>query len=560
MGQHGWLVMAFMAGLGGGNGTAERTALERYDPPAPQWFLECGFYSGWYQAWTEEVVEKRLSGIPLIVGVPHEKKWIDAAHAVGVKVLPYVTFYQAPLEQPYQQATLKDHPEWLVIDERGEPRRSVFWGEGGNTGWYEVCSNQAGFVDHCLAYVRTLLDLGADGVFIDNVHPSATCYGAQRGQHEHLYPDQDNLYSFRLLLKRVRQLVKEANPDHIVLLNPGGPNPLWNDCGDGQMWESYICTWASQERWTSWEETLRAARGWQDYTRSGKALVTLSYVGHTPYGVHDDAFYCYACARLSGFLWTDWFTVGDDPAKVLYSVRLGAPLTDLQETEGLFWRAFEKGLVVVHPDTRPRRETRTYFADTAWRAKKILRVKKDEDLQAPGPATLQFHGQTTGEKFQLVVSVNGTEIATIPAAQLHETKWHEVTFDRALLQRENEVVFRVIGAPNYHPDYFNLTIRTGPGGDSFWSSDAGQTYGSADLSPDDGLQTGEYQVRLKDIAADEPQPPPEVVLPSKTVTLLLPRAVTVLRDLYADAALAVNGRQVTLTLPPASGRVYVEEP
>lgn len=554
------MMVWFAVGLWAVLGAEDQAALEQYDPPAPKWFLECGFYNGWYREWTEEVIEERLRGIPLIVGVPHEKRWIDAAHAAGVKVLPYVTFYQAPLEQPYQNATLKDHPEWMVRDEQGEPRKSVFWGEGGNTGWYEVCANEASFVEHCLAYVRTLLEMGADGVFIDNVHPSATCFGAQQGHHAHLYPDRDNIYAFRMLLKRVRKLVKEANPDHLVMLNPGGPSPVWNDCGDCQMWESYICTWASQERWNSWEEILRAARNWQPYVEGGKALVTLSYVGNTPYGITNDAFYCYACARLSGFLWADWFTVGDDPAKVLYAVRLGAPLTGIQEADGIFWRAFERGLVVVYPDPTPRREARTFFADTAWRAKKVLRVKKDEDLRAPGPVTLQFQGSTSGEKFQLVVSVNGTEVATFPAARLREAQWHEVTFDRALLRRENEVVFRVVGTPNYHPDYFNLTILTGPGGNSFWSSDGGQTYQQDDLSPDEGEQRGEYQVRLKDIAGDDLPPPAAQVLPPKAVTLSLPWDPLGLRDLFADATVPVTGWQVTLTLPPASGRVYVAEP
>jgi hypothetical protein len=48
--------------------------------------------------------------------------------------------------------------------------------------------------------------MDVDGVFIDNVHPSATCLGVQQGHHQHLYPDQDNIYSFRLLLGSVPEI------------------------------------------------------------------------------------------------------------------------------------------------------------------------------------------------------------------------------------------------------------------------------------------------------------------------------------------------------------------
>ena len=59
-----------------------------------------------------------------------------------------------------------------------------------------------------------------------------------------------------------------------------------------------------KERWFDWKTH------WHDqgvklrpYLDAGKQVQALSYLGHTPYGVKEDAFFCYATARLAGFVW-----------------------------------------------------------------------------------------------------------------------------------------------------------------------------------------------------------------------------------------------------------------
>ena len=62
----------------------------------------------------------------------------------------------------------------------------------------------------------------------------------------------------------------------------------------------------------------RIAEEFGDYVKGGGTIGALSYVGHTPYGAQEDAFWSYACARLLGFLWADWFTSEDPDGSAIF--------------------------------------------------------------------------------------------------------------------------------------------------------------------------------------------------------------------------------------------------
>ncbi|HUS80878.1 MAG TPA: hypothetical protein VM283_06390, partial [Armatimonadota bacterium] len=177
-------------------------------------------------------------------------------------------------------------------------------------------------------------------------------------------------------------------------------------------------------------------------------------------------------------------------------------------------------------------EARMPFTNTVDQAKKLLVADPDQFTE---PA-ISFAGNSpSGENYSLVVSVNGEEIATLPAADLLTGGWISVPFDRALLRPSNEVVIRAIGSPNAHPDYFNLRIDTGaPGGRSFASHDGGQTWSSADLSPWDGDdQPGEYLIRLTQQRDPTQRIPVEKLLASYTVNPT-PAVTLTVRDLPGE--------------------------
>ena len=312
------------------------------------WLQETGMCNGWYKAWTDEAVAD-MRDIPFVIGVPLDRKVIEKAHKQGTKVLAYVTFYQMP-PHPYQNDDLSKHPDWNVIKADGSIGISCFEGTE-NTGWKTVCPNSPAFRDYALAYTKHMMDLGVDGLFIDNAHPDVFCVGPRFGRHRHIYRDKDNSYAYRKLLEAVRYRVRRYGDDKVVFVNAGNPNQAWVGACDGQMFESYICTWASKARWHSEPQLLNYQRTWGPIAEKGHPLIALSYVGHTPNPPREDAFYCYAWARLSGFIWADWFTA-KDTARDLYKLRLGKPLGPMKAGGGFYTREFEKGIVVVSGESK----------------------------------------------------------------------------------------------------------------------------------------------------------------------------------------------------------------
>jgi len=150
--------------------------------------------------------------------------------------------------------------------------------------------------------------------------------------------------------------VKRYGDDKVVFVNGGYPNQAWVGACDGQMLESYICTWASKVRWHSESQVLNFQRAWGPIADQGHPLIALSYIGHTPNPPREDAFYCYAWARLSGFIWADWFSA-KDTARDLYKLRLGKATGPMKAGDGYHMRDFEKGIVVVSSESRSARVT-----------------------------------------------------------------------------------------------------------------------------------------------------------------------------------------------------------
>ena len=51
-------------------------------------------------------------------------------------------------------------------------------------------------------------------------------------------------------------------------------------------------------------------------------------------------------------MWNGGFAVSQPEAASLYRLRLGKPLGDEVEENGVYWRAFEAGLVAVNPERK----------------------------------------------------------------------------------------------------------------------------------------------------------------------------------------------------------------
>lgn len=354
------LSVALSFGQTGADRQARATAISRADTgeAAPDWLRDSETYAvGFAPGEWDALAQSKVS---FITHCPVNRRFFERAHALGIRCFPYVTFYQGAAGQSYQGINLKDHPEFIEVDAQGNYRRTGFWESEDYKNYYTICPNVQAYQDAMVAWVRKLLDLGADGVFIDNLSSRAECDGPQFGRHKHLIGSSgrastaEQNQAFALLLRRVREVIKQAHPDGAVFGNSASPTTLppefWKYL-DADMLESYICTWASTDRWFDWQTHWnKAGRELQPYLKAGKQIQALSYLGHTSYGVREDAFFCYASARLAGFVWNGGLPLSTPETAVLYRLRLGRPLTDEREENGVHYRVFERGLVAVNPD------------------------------------------------------------------------------------------------------------------------------------------------------------------------------------------------------------------
>jgi len=330
---------------------------------APKWLYEGEVYGLWYSDLaTPEQIEPYKSFPFIDWGQPASNiTWVKEFHKMGIRSIAYVSFYKSPnitrvedrrrweggspgveecTKNPFWQAVdLSKHPEWMLIAEDGSLKRP-FNNPNYPPGWYQVCTNVEGYAKAVLEGVKGIMEMGFDGLFIDNVHPEANCFGPENQRHEHLYPDNNNAETYKMLLAKVFPLVKSYGQDKVCVLNSGGARREYAPYGDALMWESYI--FGGAERRHDWKKIREAADEWKPHIDSGKAILALSYVsGETPEQRKENAFYAYACAKLSGFLWAR--------SSIFDKVRINIPMDDIQVIGGIQYRLYKKGLVAVNP-------------------------------------------------------------------------------------------------------------------------------------------------------------------------------------------------------------------
>ena len=358
-----------------------------YGKPAPEWLRESGMFNGWYMPWTDDMLE-RVKGFPLIVTPTVTPDIVQKLHARGVRVICYVNAYvinnaraiereiqrrrqggelippewESVAESPFNRMMdLTQHPDWIWVGPDGYPRKKPATYEevyNSNPVCLQACPNAPGFREAELAAVKALMAMGADGLFLDCVENShrKLCWGPEFGLHKHVHPEWDDNQAWLSLQKEIYNLVKSYGPDKVVLLNggSGAGSPDYLCYADAYMLESYILTHVSTRRWQSWEQIQKMAEQTAPAVKAGKVVLALSYVGYTSNSIEEDAFYAYACARLYGYCWADWFTLADARATLLYRLKLGAPRSQVRESNGILYKLFQNGVVVVNPNYEDR--------------------------------------------------------------------------------------------------------------------------------------------------------------------------------------------------------------
>lgn len=393
--------------------------------PAPKWWRREEVYAGYYYGLSEDVLKRiKEDGFQVVVIGCDEnsrgnlRRWTEFAHQLNLRLLPYVSFHtwrwrfspeegkeslaDEELLNSFKHAkehkgelrwlehwALAEHPEWMLLNSEGKPV-SPFSPDYQAGSMREPCLDTPGVKEACLALSKLLMDEGADGLFVDNVHPSGKCHGERFGLHKHSHPEWDNATAYKEMLREVRELVKRYGDDKIVMLNSGGPRKFFADVGDSLMWESFLFDGGEKPRML-FQQVLGAKKAWEPYLKAGGTIAALSYFGGPKELRKRNAFYAYACAKLCGFHFSDWFTAKGSGAEVLYRVRLGKAVGDVEEIDGVWLRRYENGLVAVNPDGEGQPEeviqklpprTLTLTLPSSWRTamdvydKRIISIQK----------------------------------------------------------------------------------------------------------------------------------------------------------------------------------------
>jgi len=358
-----------------------------YGAPGPEWLRGSDVFSGWYNEWTPETLGQ-IKGFSYVITTTHSREIVDKLHALGVRAIfyinPYVLYsptgiaqelrtrektrepgagwYPLLVASPFFQAMDPvEHPDWIWVGQDGYPRRQRCTYEEtyhGNIVARQECPNAPGYREGILQGISALLDTGADGFFIDcdEFWARKQCNGPEFKLHTHVDPKLDQSQAWLAIQKQIYEMTKSRGQDKVVLINGWGPQgPAdYLRYADGFMLESYIVTHVSTRR-SPWGKIQAMATQMAPAVKAGKTVLALSYVGYTPLGMDADAFYSYACARIFAYAWSDYFTLADARATLLYRLRLGSGRSEVRESNGVLYRLFENGVVILNPTNEDRR-------------------------------------------------------------------------------------------------------------------------------------------------------------------------------------------------------------
>lgn len=323
-----------------------------------------------------------IKGVSLISHVPANETAFKQAHKQGFRVIPYVHFTDIHTFYADQDIFPFQHPEVILRDKEGKWVHIPMDGTD-RFNRFLTCANNPVYCKLSLAYIKKIMDWGADGLFIDNVGHRKECFAPKFTKknpefvpyiHEHIYPDKTHDYAWDRFLESAYRLVKSYGNDKIVLLNSGIGTEFQKN-GDCCMWESFIYSWAWEGRRPehSWEKIKERATQNKWYTTSGRRITALSTINPSSKTAKEDAFWAFSAARLVEFIW--WADLKETDAEILYRVHLGKILSPLKDENGLSFRIYDNGVVVLN-DSRENRNLEIVLPDS-FRQNQLLDIYND---------------------------------------------------------------------------------------------------------------------------------------------------------------------------------------
>jgi hypothetical protein len=323
-----------------------------------------------------------LEGIPLLRAA-NTPESIRQAHRVGARAITYVSVMDTFIDGSGHQRLpfKKELAPILCLDERGR-----FINTPMDNSWrmtrFLVCNNNPLYVEQALGFVETMLDMGGDGLFIDNVGCPEECHGeglhvgfsrygdiaaqipgtelfdpaiAELPVHEHIYPDRSHKYAHKRLLGRIWDVVKSRDSDNVCILNLGTELDEFGfgEEADGIMLESYIYSWAWKGRNLDFQQIREWADYYAPYIASGGSVYALPYP-RDPATRDEDHCFAYAAARLSGFFCETVPQSEQDPVLRLARADPGDPVGETCWLADHAYRLYQRGVVALNGSDQPK--------------------------------------------------------------------------------------------------------------------------------------------------------------------------------------------------------------
>ncbi|MBO3753954.1 MAG: hypothetical protein FGF53_03640 [Candidatus Brockarchaeota archaeon] len=240
----------------------------------------------------------------------------------------------------------ENHPEWLLYTSSGEPAR--YW-----YGQNLMCNLAVNsFKEYLIDRVRSIIEKGYDGVFLDDVVINPSGLGGPL-YDQPIYEELKHGPWIDHLVELFRRIKSETGT--IVVYNAGWspPNEQLMNVADGVMLESHPGSWSGSVNspnyyLRNWDTIYNISVIAQRYAEKGKIIIALNYGND-----ERTEFYTYAAVRLFDFYY--WYSVpalnSISESKVL-KLDLGEPLDEHHEANGIYFRIYSKGIVILNPTSK----------------------------------------------------------------------------------------------------------------------------------------------------------------------------------------------------------------
>ncbi len=258
------------------------------------------------------------------------------------------------LKVGYEFLDIDAHPNWIAYDSAGNIKRSGYRPQS----CFYTCMHQPDLQDAVKKVAAKVIEVGLDGMFIDNAFPMDECYGEKLDKHRHPSAFRTNDEAYMHTLKIAYDTTKSYGKDKVVFTNMG-PFSFYPERWkymDMQMWESAAYTAGNPIEIRAWKDLEYQGTIAQDAAKHGKVSCLFDYYSEIPNQDQiNGALFSYAYCKLYGIVWSDHRTIMDEQdnatkttGQELYAARLGKPTSAVKNIGKVYYRIFENGLVAVN--------------------------------------------------------------------------------------------------------------------------------------------------------------------------------------------------------------------